>query len=72
MIGIPQPALMFLKSAVIYNDIAAANGLVYEGEILPEVEADNRLKSDRIHPNADGYKRVADAVYQLMKASGAL
>jgi lysophospholipase L1-like esterase len=72
MIGIPRPALMFLESAVIYNDIAAAYGLVYEGEILPEVEADNRLKSDRIHPNADGYKRVADAVYQLMKASGAL
>jgi len=72
MIGIPQPALLFLESAGIYNDIAKEYGLVYEGEILPEVEGDTRLKSDRIHPNAEGYNRVADAVYQLMKERGAL
>jgi len=72
LIGVPQPALMFLEAAPIYNEIAEQHGLVYEGEILPEVEADNKLKSDRIHPNAEGYRRMADAISQLLRQSGAL
>ena len=71
LIGVPQPALMFLEAAPIYNEIAEQRGLVYEGEILPEVEADNKLKSDRIHPNAEGYRRMADAISQLLRDSGA-
>jgi len=72
LIGVPQPALMFLEAAPIYKEIAEQHGLVYEGEILPEVEADNKLKSDRIHPNAAGYRRMADAISQLLRQSGAL
>ncbi len=72
LIGVPQPALMFLEAAAIYNNIAEEHDLIYEGEILPEVEADNRLKSDRIHPNAEGYKHMADAINQLLRESGAL
>ena len=71
LIGVPQPALMFLEAAPIYNKIAEQRGLVYEGEILPEMEADNNLKSDRIHPNAEGYRRMADAISQLLRDSGA-
>jgi lysophospholipase L1-like esterase len=72
MIGVPQPALLFLEPAGVYNEIAEKYGLAYESEILPAVEADNSLKSDRIHPNAEGYQQVADAVYELLKESGAL
>jgi lysophospholipase L1-like esterase len=72
LIGVPQPALMFLEAAPIYNEIAEQHGLVYEGEILPQVEADNKLKSDRIHPNAEGYRRMADAISELLRQSGAL
>ena len=72
LIGVPQPALMFMESAVIYDELASQYKLAYQGEILPAVEADNSLKSDRIHPNADGYKRMASAIYQLMQETGAL
>lgn len=72
LIGVPQPALLFMESAGIYNAIAAQYKLVYQGEILPAVEADNSLKSDRIHPNAEGYNLMADAIYQLLQESGAL
>ena len=72
LIGVPQPALMFLEAAPIYNEIAEQHGLVYEGEILPQVEADNKLKSDRIHHNAAGYRRMADAISELLRQSGAL
>jgi acyl-CoA thioesterase-1 len=72
LIGVPKPGLMFLDAADIYSEIAEKYELVYEGDILPDVESDNALKSDQIHPNADGYQRIAAAIYQLMTKSGAL
>jgi lysophospholipase L1-like esterase len=72
LIGVPKPGLMFLDSADIYSEIAEKYNLVYEDEILPDVESDNTLKSDQIHPNADGYQRIAAAIHRLMTDSGAL
>lgn len=72
LIGVPKPGLMFLDAAEIYSEIAEKYKLVYEGEILPDVESDSALKSDQIHPNADGYQRIAAAIHHLMTKSGAL
>jgi lysophospholipase L1-like esterase len=72
LIGVPKPGLMFLDTADIYNEIAEKYKLVYEDEILPDVESDHALKSDQIHPNAEGYQRIAAALYQLLTRSGAL
>ena len=72
LIGVPKPGLMFLDAAEIYSEIAEKYKLVYEGDILPDVESDSALKSDQIHPNADGYQRIAAAIYRLMTNSGAL
>ncbi|MGB5425573.1 MAG: arylesterase [Gammaproteobacteria bacterium] len=72
LIGVPKPGLMFLDAADLYSEIAEKHELVYEGDILPDVISDNALKSDQIHPNADGYQRIAAAIYRLMTNSGAL
>jgi acyl-CoA thioesterase-1 len=40
--------------------------------VLPRVESDPDLKADRIHPNAEGYREMARAVYKLLQDSGAL
>ena len=72
LIGVPKPGLIFLDAADIYSEIAGKYKLVYEGDILPDVESDSALKSDQIHPNADGYQRIAAAIYRLMTKSGAL
>lgn len=72
LIGVPKPGLLFLSTADIYSEIAEKYKLVYEDEILPDVESNSALKSDQIHPNADGYQRIAAAIYRLMTKSGAL
>ena len=72
LIGVPKLGLIFLESAELYSEIADKYKLVYEGEILPDVESDTALKSDQIHPNAAGYQRIAEAIYRLMSKSGAL
>ena len=72
LIGVPKPGLIFLETADLYSEIAGKYKLVYEGDILPDVESDNALKSDQIHPNAEGYQRIATAIYRLMSKSGAL
>jgi acyl-CoA thioesterase-1 len=72
LIGVPKPGLLFMDTADFYSEIADKYKLVYEDEILPDVESDSALKSDQIHPNADGYQRIAAAIYRLMTKSGAL
>lgn len=72
LLGVPQPGLFLLDSAEAYDRLASAHGLAYDGDILPEVYSDKALKADQIHPNADGYRRIAQAVLQLLQDSGAL
>ena len=72
LIGVPKPGLMFLRPATFYAEIAEHYDLVYEGDIITEVESDNSLKSDQIHPNADGYGQIAVALHRLLQESGAL
>ncbi len=72
LVGIPKLGLMFLDTAEIYDEIAEKYGLVYEDSIFAEVESDNALKSDQIHPNAKGYRRIAEAMYKLLTEHGAL
>ncbi len=72
LIGVPSFALVFLYADEMYDEIAEKHELLYEDEVLPRVESDPRLKSDRIHPNAEGYRQIAVAVHQLLLDSGAL
>jgi lysophospholipase L1-like esterase len=72
LLGVPEPRLFGLSPADLYAELAEQHTLVYEGEVLAEVESDHRLKSDAIHPNAEGYRRIARAVYRTLRDSGAL
>lgn len=71
LIGVPKPAL-FGGAAKFYEELAKEFGLVYEGEALNDILRKPALKSDPIHPNAQGYHALAEAVAGLLKRSGAL
>lgn len=72
LIGVPEFSLFSVKSLPHYAEIAERLELPYEGEILPKIITSRALKSDYVHPNGAGYRKMAEAIEQLLKDSGAL
>jgi len=71
LLGVPKPAL-FGGPARFYGEIAQELGVAYDGDIITGVLRDNGLKSDPIHPNAQGYRKIAEQVAALLKKGGAI
>ncbi|MBW1939268.1 MAG: arylesterase [Deltaproteobacteria bacterium] len=71
LIGVPRLGFT-LKTADFYNQIAEEMELPFEDGILEEILSNRDLKSDTIHPNREGYRLMAEAVYKLLKQTGAL
>ena len=71
LIGVPEPAL-FGGTAGFYAKLAQEFGIPLENHVVHEVLFDNGLKSDPIHPNAKGYRRLAEAIADLLRRAGAV
>ena len=54
------------------QDPAEGQALPYDGETLPAIFRQSSLKNDPIHPNAQGYRKLAEAVAALLRRSGAI
>ena len=66
LVGVPNFSLM-LNVPELYPTLAKQHNIPAELTILPKIERDPALKSDPIHPNAQGYKLFAEGIYQLIK-----
>jgi acyl-CoA thioesterase I len=71
LIGTPEPGFI-LSAPEFYAEIAKSFGIPYEGDVLGKVLGDATLKADQVHPNARGYRVVAERVAELLKKSGAV
>ena len=65
LIGVPKLG-WGLHVPPFYEEIAESNDIPYAEDILVDLLGDNSLKSDAIHPNARGYRILAEAVYDLI------
>ena len=68
LVGVPEFGLI-LNPPEFYGEIAKRFTVPYEGEIVSDLLGDRDFKSDTIHPNAAGYRRMAEAVFKLIKAA---
>lgn len=71
LIGVPEFGL-FLNTSPIYQVLATNNNLAIENDILGDILSKARLKSDHIHPNANGYKLLAENIAHLLSKTGAI
>lgn len=71
LMGVPKPALV-TSTAPFFEDIAKEFKIPYEGKIITDVLYHADQKADPIHPNAKGYRRVAEAMAALLKKAGAV
>jgi lysophospholipase L1-like esterase len=71
LIGTPEKGLL-VTPPKLYAEIAKELGVPYEGKVIGEILRSSELKSDAIHPNARGYRLMAERVAELLKKSGAL
>lgn len=71
LVGVPAPGLI-TSAPEFYEKLAREFRIPYEGKIVTSVLYQPELKSDPIHPNAAGYRRMAEALDRLLREAGAL
>jgi acyl-CoA thioesterase I len=71
LIGTPEPGLS-VSPPGFYAVIAKEYQLPYEQSVIADVLKDGALKADPIHPNARGYRIIAERLAATLKKSGAI
>ncbi|MCH8256900.1 MAG: arylesterase [Proteobacteria bacterium] len=71
LIAVPKISL-FPSAAKFYDAIEEDTGVPIEFDILSQLQTDSKMKSDPIHFNRVGYRKMAEAVRDLLKDNGAI
>jgi len=68
IIAVPQPGI-FLTAPDFYEELADEHGLPLDSKTIKNTLSKRSLKSDSIHPNAQGYKLIAENFLKLIRQS---
>jgi len=71
LVGVPKPALI-TSAPAFYAELAQEFDIPYDSKVVTDVLYRAELKADPIHPNAKGYRRIAEAIAELLKKAGAI
>lgn len=71
LVAVPRPG-MFLKKIAAYQDAARETVVPCLDGILKDILRNGALKSDLIHPNAEGNRRLAEGIAQFLRNKGAI
>ncbi|MGH8706214.1 MAG: arylesterase [Burkholderiales bacterium] len=71
LMGTPEPGFT-VTPPEFYAEIAKEFRIPYEGDVIGKILKNESLKSDQIHPNAQGYRLIAERLAELLKRAGAI
>jgi acyl-CoA thioesterase-1 len=71
LLATPKPGLPPSVPS-FYGELASELNVPFEESSIRAVVVDNRLKSDLVHPNAQGYAKIAAAVRDVLRKAGAI
>ena len=72
LVAVPKPGLTGPTEAGLYRTVAEELRVPLEPDALEEILDDWELKSDLIHPNARGYRILAERIAAALQKAGAL
>ena len=72
LVGVPAPAIWITEADELYPQLAEDLSVPYEPLALVRVLAEGKYKSDPVHPNATGYRKLAEDLAAFLKEAGAL
>ena len=70
-LGVPEKNL-FSSAAPFYAELANQHEVVFAKTLMAKLLKSPNLKSDSVHLNAKGYRKMAEEIYSLLQVNGAL
>lgn len=71
LLGVPEKKL-FSSAAPLYEELAEEHQLVFNGSLVAGLLRSPSYKSDPVHLNSKGYRKMAESIHELLTDSGAL
>jgi len=60
--------LFGLEPLALYEEVSEETNTPLLSGVLSEILEEPSMKSDQVHPNAKGYRKLGDAIYEKLKA----
>ncbi|GAA3974277.1 hypothetical protein [Allohahella marinimesophila] len=72
--GCDQPPQYSLlpADATFFAELADEEAVLLVPDVFSRILSSESLRSDRIHPNAEGYRELAEGIEEVLKESGLL
>ena len=70
LVAVPNISLFGLSPLALYEEVADEENIPLVSGVLAEILGNPALKSDQIHPNALGYKQMAEKIYESVVENG--
>jgi lysophospholipase L1-like esterase len=70
LISAPNVSLFGLSPLGLYEEVAEEENIPLLSGVLASILSQPSLKNDQIHPNALGYKKMAELIYESLKENG--
>ena len=67
LLSVPNFSLFGLSPLGLYEEVAEEENIPLLSGVLADILSQPSLKNDQIHPNALGYKKMAQSIYESLK-----